>query len=358
MPVMLQHNEEVETQHPVNTMFGKGTLYVTNLGLIVEIHKKGVVFHRWHNQMAGIEAKGLRGIKVRWPEGSQMHEFEFKARGNKDIVKRIKEKYDYTSNFSTEGGSRVIFDDKQREEIRKDRDKWVTKMFKDAEKRLEKEKKLVKKGDLSEPDPELVKDVESWKLMEAEARDAVVNRSMKVPERVPDHLVWHDAWLDGDYFYTYNKAFLDDTRKYVKARDSEVDGKTGAYRIPAEYVRFFHGYPYVRGNAFVTPDRYEMGWFVPTMTEKMVDTDMLVMANRPRYRHENKIVMGEPRAPSILGYTSDLEYSKNAKFKAPMSEILWMSKHGRVPPQVLQMAGIPDNYDAEAVGKRVADLEY
>ena len=358
MPVMLQHNEEVETQHPVNTMYGKGTLLVTNLGLIVEIHKKGIVFHRWHNQMAGIEAKGLRGIKVRWPEGSQMHEFEFKARGNKDIVKRIKEKYDYTNNFSAEGGSRVIFDDKQREEIRRDRSKWVAKMFKDAEKRLEKERKLVKKGDLTEPDPELARNVESWRLMKAEATDAVVNRSVKVPERVPDHLVWHDAWLDGDYFYTFNPAWQDEGREYIKAEDSEVDAKTGAYRIPAEYVRFFHGYPYVRGNAFVTKDRYEIGWFIPTMTEKMIDTEMLVMANRPRHRFENEILMGESGTPAILGYTNDIEYSKNAQFTLHMSEMLWMSKHGRVPVEILNRAGIPDDFDMEAVGRRVADLKY
>lgn len=358
MPVILQHNEEVESQHPVNTKFGKGTLFVTNLGLIVEIHKKGIVFHRWHSQMAGIEARGMRNIRARWPEGSQMFEFEFKARGNKDIVRSIRERHDYTSNFSAEGGSRVIFDDRQREEVRRDRDKWAARMLKNAEKELSKEEKQVKKGDLTEADPELVRDVESWRLMKDEARGAVVNRSVRVPERVPDHLVWHDAWLDGDHFYTYNKAWLDDSREYVKARDSEADGKTGAYRIPAEFVRFFHGYPYVRGNAFVTPDHFKVGWFIPTMTEKMIDADMLVMANRPRYRHENKIVMRASGAPAVLGYTTDLEYSKNAKFKIHMSEILWLSKHGRMPPQVLQMAGIPDDYDAEAVGKRVAGLKY
>ncbi|MCE2499176.1 MAG: hypothetical protein J4F28_09400 [Nitrosopumilaceae archaeon] len=241
MAIILQSGEVLESSHKVDTTYGKGLLHITNHAFVIEIHKKGIIFHRWHRQMAGIEARGLRTIRVKWPEGSQMNEFEFKARGNKDIVKRIKEKYDYTSNFSTEGGSRVIFDDKQRDEIRKERAKWAEKELKGAENNLEKEQKLVKKGKIQEADPELVKDVESWRDMDKHARDAVVNRSMRVPERVPDHLVWNDAWLDGNYFYTFNKAWQDDTREYIKARDSEPDKKTGAYRIPAEYVRFFHG---------------------------------------------------------------------------------------------------------------------
>ncbi|MCE2499204.1 MAG: hypothetical protein J4F28_09550 [Nitrosopumilaceae archaeon] len=216
----------------------------------------------------------------------------------------------------------------------------------------------MKKGKIQEVDPELVKDVESWRDMEKHARDAVVNRSMRVPERVPDHLVWHDAWLDGNYFYTFNKAWLDDTSEYTKARDSEPDEKTGAYRIPAEYVRFFHGYPYVRGNAFTTPDRYKMGWLVPTMTEEMLDVDMIIMGYRPRYRFENKIVIGEPRAPSILGHTTDLDYSQNTKFTVHTSTLRWLAKHGRLPPQILAEAGIPDDYDANAVGRRVAGLKY
>ncbi|MDE0266651.1 MAG: hypothetical protein OXK17_06500 [Thaumarchaeota archaeon] len=357
MPVVLQSGEELEFKHDVNTPFGPGALHVTNHGLIIDVKKGGIVFHRWHNQMAGIEAKGLRGIKVRWPEGSQMHEFEFKAWGSKEIVKRIKQKHDYSNNFSAEGGSRVMFDEKQREEIRKERSKWVARMLKRAEKELDREKKRVKKGEIQEADPELARDVESWKLMGEEAVGAVVNRSMKVPERVPDHLVWHDAWLDGDYFYTFNQAWLDDRREYVKARDSEADEKTGAYRIPAEYVRFFHGYPYVRGNALATPDRFKVGWLVPTMTEEMIDVDMTIMFHRPRYRMENKIMIGES-VPAILGHTTDLEYLNNAKLNTHAGTLRWLHEHGRLDVRIVEMMGFENNFDYETVKRRVADLKY
>ena len=358
MPVILKSGETLEHEHDVSTSYGKGKLYVTSHTLIIEIKKKGLIFHRFHNQMAGIEARGLRTIRVRWPEGSQMHEYDFKAWGAKDIVRRIKNRHDYTNNFSAEGGSRVMFDEKQRAEIRGERVKWAAKMLKDVEKRLSKEEKRVKKKQMPEVDPELAKDVESWRRMADDAGDAAVNRSMQVPERVPDHLVWHDAWLDGDFFYTFNPVWQDPNRKHAKVRDSEKDGKTGAFRIPLEYVRFFHGYPYVRGNAFATPDRFEVGWFIPSMTEEMLDVDMFVMANRPRHRFENEILFGERGAPAILGYTTDLEYLKNSKLGIHMSEIRWMSKHGRVPVDILRRAGIPDDFDRDVVGKRVADLRY
>ena len=58
MAIMLQSGEMLESQHKVSTRFGNGTLHVTNQSLIIEIHKKGIIFHRWHRQMAGIESRG------------------------------------------------------------------------------------------------------------------------------------------------------------------------------------------------------------------------------------------------------------------------------------------------------------
>ncbi|MCE2499177.1 MAG: hypothetical protein J4F28_09405 [Nitrosopumilaceae archaeon] len=94
------------------------------------------------------------------------------------------------------------------------------------------------------------------------------------------------------------------------------------------------------------------------MTEEMIDVDMIIMHFRPRHRFENKLVVGEPGAPAILGHDTDLAYSQNARFKVHVSTLRWLAQHGRLPPQILNEAGIPDDYDADAVGRRVAGLEY
>lgn len=359
MPVILQRGEALESQHKVSTKFGAGTLHVTDKALIIEIKKQGVVFHRLHSQMAGIEARGLRTIRIKWPEGSQLHEFDFKVWGAKEIVKKIKRKYDYEANYLQDGGSRVIFDEKQRDGIRSDRVKWAEKELKRAEKRLDKAAKELKDNKITSGEYEEVeKDTESWRDMAEHAKDVACIRSRRVPESVADHLTWHDAWTDGKYFYTFNVGWQPEDNPYVRARDSEVDGKTGAYRIPAEYVRFFHGYPYVKADAFETPGRYEMGWLIPSMTEEMLDTEMIVMAHRPRHRFENEIMIGEPGTPAILGYNTDLVQAKRYNYSVHESTLRWLAKHGRVPVESLRGLNIPDDFDRDAVGKAVAGLKY
>lgn len=137
-----------------------------------------------------------------------------------------------------------------------------------------------------------------------------------------------------------------------------IDEKSGAYRIPAEYVRFFHGYPYVESDAFETPGRYEIGWLIPSMTEEMIDIDMVMMHYRPRHRFEKQMLIGESGAPAILGYNTDLEQSKTPQLTIHKGTVQWLAKHDRVPVEVLQVCGIPDDFNMEIVGKAVAGLKY
>ncbi|MCE2499175.1 MAG: hypothetical protein J4F28_09395 [Nitrosopumilaceae archaeon] len=310
MPVILQSGEMLESQHKVSTRFGNGTLHVTNQALIIEIKKKGIAFHRWHRQMAGIEARGLRTIKVKWPEGSQMQEFEFKARGNKDIVKRIKAKHDYARNFSADGASRAMFDEKQRESIRNDRAKWAEKELKGAEKRLSKAGKDRKNGKITDEEYADIKaDTESWRDMSEHARSVACVRSLRVPESVADHLVWHDAWTDGNYFYTFCRPWsVPELLARNAVPDGEKDDKTGAYQIPAKHIRFFHGYPYVRGDRLAQVKR-EVGALIPAMTDEMLDDGIIGMCWRPRHKFENNWgpYETEPdKSPPLLAYMNEL----------------------------------------------------
>ena len=123
----------MESQHKISTKFGGGMLHVTNRALIIEIKKKGILFHRLHNQMAGIKASGLRKIRLLWPEGSGLFDFEFKVWGAGSIVRAISEKHDYAENYSLDGVTRVIFTEKQRKRARRDREGWAAKQLRGAE---------------------------------------------------------------------------------------------------------------------------------------------------------------------------------------------------------------------------------
>ncbi|MCE2499055.1 MAG: hypothetical protein J4F28_08775 [Nitrosopumilaceae archaeon] len=65
-----------------------------------------------------------------------------------------------------------------------------------------------------------------------------------------------------------------------------------------------------------------------------------------------------PGEPATLGHTTDIEQSKNAEFSPHMGTLLWLSKHGRVPVEILRRMDIPDGFDMDRVGKAVADLKY
>ena len=85
---------------------------------------------------------------------------------------------------------------------------------------------------------------------------------------------------------------------------------------------------------------------------------LIVMHYRPRHRFEKQILIGEPGVPAILGHTTDVSQSKNAEFSIHTSTTQWLAQHGRVPVEILNRAGIPDDFGMDRVGKAVADLKY
>ena len=286
MPIILQRGEIMESQHKISTRFGGGMLHVTNRALIIEIKKKGILFHRLHSQMAGIKAGGIRKIRLLWPEGSGLFDFEFKAWGAGSIVRSISERHDYAKNYSLDGVSRVIFTEKQREKTRKDREGWAARQLRGAEGR----------GDGQA--------AELWRQFMLDVHGISCSRSVRIPGRVGDHVCWNDSWLDDRYAYTFNRYWLGGRFPKAPVRGGGTDPETGAYRIPVEHVGFFHGYPYVRGDAFADPV-YEQGFLVPTMLESMLDSEIMERRYRPRDRLETGVGMNAVDPIAILGYLND-----------------------------------------------------
>ena len=330
MPIILQQGETMESQHRVSTRYGDGTLHVTGRALIVEIKRRGIVFHRYHAQMAGIEARGWRKIRLTWPEGSQLFDFEFKAgRQAGRIVEEIKKSHPYEANYSREGITRVIFTSAQRREIRKRREGWAAGRCGAAQRRA--------KG--RRDDPLAAEEAESWRLLLLHNHKAAVVRSVRIPGGVEDHLCWNDSWFAArgwpgkGGFCTFNPYWLSGRYPKSPVRGARPDGQSGAYWIPACHVRFYHGYPYVRGDAFVDPI-YEQGFMLPTMTEAMLDEDMMAKRHRPRERREAGLTLADGRPYSVLGYLTDHReaYSINPKLAGfSPSEFEYVRLRGLIP---------------------------
>jgi len=270
MPIVMREGETLESRHGVSSKYGGGTFHVTNQALIVEIDRRGIVFHRFHNQVANMIANGRKKIKITWPEKLQIKEFEFKVKGGAaKLVQEIKAAHPYSLNYAREGISHVALTKAEKIKIKDDRRKWAQKNYDAAVKQLRKH-----------PDDKETKiDVNMWRLyLERDLDDATVNRSLHVPEDVPDHMVWNDCWIDqtgsggldwgGKYMYTLNQYWVSKVSQYAPIKGSKTHDETGAYGIPMQYVKWYCGYPYVRGDAFERPI-YKTGVIIPTMIDEM-----------------------------------------------------------------------------------------
>ena len=322
MPVILQRGETMESQHKVSTKFGGGMLHVTDKALIIEIKKRGIVFHRFHSQMAGIKAKGLRKIRLQWPEGSGLFDFEFKAWGAGNIVRAISEKHDYARNYSLDGVSRVIFTEPQRKRIRDSREKWAARQARAAEKR----------GDGQA--------AEAWRWLLLCAHNVSCSRSTRIPDGVEDHACWNDSWLGDEYAYTFNRYWVSGRFEKAPVCGGGTDPETGAYRIPVKHVRFFHGYPYVSGGAFADPV-YEQGFLIPTMLEPMIDRKMIEKRYRPRDRLEMGVGLDVVDPASTLGYLNDPKETVGGRNGSPLTptEARVLHGYGLVSDGVVRQTG-------------------
>ena len=351
MPVMMQDGETLESKHKVSTKFGKGVLYVTNRALLIEVKKKGIIFHRFHRQMAGIEARAIRTIRVKWPEGSQIHEFDFKAWGARDIVKQIDGKHRYAQNYANDGGGRVLFDDSQRMQIRDARVKWAVNMLKKQEKKQKKADREYQKQKITESEyQEICKDTESWRWTAICARGIACSRLHGVPELVEDHLVWHDAWCEGNYFYTFNSLHV----RNGKALEGETDEKTGAYRVPMSHVGFRHGYPYIKVE-HMEGSITKVGTLIPSMTDEMLDDELIAMRWAPRHRNENGLGQHDIPSSVVFSYVSDF-LAMNNQIPITKRESHYIYKMIKLDDYILKHYGLPLKFD-EAEAGRLAALE-
>ena len=156
----------------------------------------GILVCMW-TFFCGIKDRAVRTIRVRWPDGSQVHEFDFKAWGARNIVRYIDRKHRYAGNFANDGASRVMHDDAQRAQIREaPPPRRAVKILKRQEKKCAKAAKAHGQHKITDDEYENVRaDAESWRQMAlcVCARGVACARLNNVPELVEDHVVWHDA---------------------------------------------------------------------------------------------------------------------------------------------------------------------
>jgi len=296
MTLILKSGESLEKELRVKTSFGKGTLYVTTSTIVIEIDKKGIVFERHHEQIASITAPKNNKIKIFWPEGSQLYDFEFKLGDAETHMKEIVEKHNYEENFpDMMGVNSVILSDKEKKKIIEKRIQMANNGLNISLKELDEAN--LKVNMIASDDPNKTKkileavsvtstlqnDVTMWKNYIQDIPNIEINRSKKIPKDIPNHECWNDCWLDrkSDCIVTMNELFRKGRfdgmfDKYEPTKKFNKTNKVpNVIPIPTTFIEFLNGYPVLKkyaSEALQMPQPY-----FPTFTDNML-TDKIISA--------------------------------------------------------------------------------
>ena len=112
MTLVLRANEKIERKIKINTIHGKGILYITSKSVVIVIDKKGLLFERLHTQMASIISTEKNKIKLTWPENNNLFDFTFRINDAQYIVNDILIHHSYDDNFpDIMGASHIMYSD-------------------------------------------------------------------------------------------------------------------------------------------------------------------------------------------------------------------------------------------------------
>ncbi len=209
MTLVLRDNEKIEREIKINTIHGKGILYITNTSVVIVIDKKGLLFERLHTQMASIMSTEKNKIKLTWPENNNLFDFIFRVNDAQYIVNDILIHHSYDDNFpDITGASHIMYNDSGIKKIIEFRIKQaernissVSKEIKIAETNVSMVSNSVDKTDEKILDAVSEKTklevvLKNWNQYLIDIPKIHFNRSKKIPQDIPNHLCWNDVYHD------------------------------------------------------------------------------------------------------------------------------------------------------------------
>ncbi len=290
MTLVLQSGEKMELQIKMDSVYGKGTLYVTSNAVVIESDKKGIFFQRLHSQISSIEAHDKKKIKIIWPEGIHLYDFTFKVKDAQTHVKEIVENHNYDENFpDLMGVNIVILSEKEKKEIIKERVNQAKKRITLTQKELEEANLKLNMIPDNDPDKtnKILEAAETtskyqnaliiWENYEKDIPNMIMNRSKKIPKEIPNFLCWNDTWYDDESkcVITFNNYWKPDIFKEFEEVKTFYTKNTipNVYAIPVYFTTFQHGYPILTKEFCEDCNRIQD--FIPTLTDEMLNDDMI-----------------------------------------------------------------------------------
>lgn len=108
MTLLARPGETIEQSVNVESPAGKGILYVTSIGLILEINGKGIYMDLKHEFITSVINTNGKKVVVSWIENDKdSFSFEFTLDNAEEFAKDVTIKYDYSKNFTDDGSLKI-----------------------------------------------------------------------------------------------------------------------------------------------------------------------------------------------------------------------------------------------------------
>jgi len=284
-------DEKIEKETKINTIYGKGILYITSKSVVIVIDKKGLLFERLHTQMASIISTEKNKIKLTWPENNNLFDFIFRVNDAQCIVNDILIHHSYDDNFpDIMGASHVMYGDGDIKKIIESRIRHaernissVSKEIKIAETNVSMISNTVNKTDekILEAVGEKTKlevILKNWNQYISDIPKIHFNRSKKIPQDIPNHLCWNDVYHNTEHkcYVTFNEYWnVDFFQDEESVRKFSTQNRIAScYAIPDKFVTYKNGYPIL-----VKESLKKLGLtktpYIPTFTDSMLNDKII-----------------------------------------------------------------------------------
>ncbi len=291
MTLVLRDNERIEKNIKINTIHGKGILYITNTSIAIVIDKKGLLFERLHTQMASIISSEKNKIKLTWPENNNLFDFTFRVNDAQYVVNDILRNHSYDDNFpDITGASHIMYGDGDIKKIIEFRIKHaernislVSKEIKIAETNVSMVSNEVNKTDEKileavSKKTKLEVVLKNWNQYLLDIPNIHFNRSKKIPQDIHNHLCWNDMYHNTEHecYITFNDYWsVDFFRDEEPVRKFSTQNRiANCYCIPDKFITYKNGYPILikelsdKLGLTKTP-------YLPTFTDSMLNDKII-----------------------------------------------------------------------------------
>jgi hypothetical protein len=215
--------EQIRETIPVQTKYGRCTLYFTNFAITLESASKGLVLELEHESVLSFQPIDKKSLRLIWSESNSTYELTINYEKPEYLTNKFKEIQNNHINSLKIAGIKI-------------------------------EEHTTEQG-----------------IIKSEVE---LSRFKKIPKEIPDDAIWNDCWYNKNLnlYITHNKFFkeIEQLRNRQHQINYQINTNDDGIVVFSDKVVTKFGIPAIK-----MPNDGKMNWFLlPTMNEMLLNNDI------------------------------------------------------------------------------------